>query len=677
MFLGKEIIFRGFYFCNYFNFVQCDRLYYKHNVFSFGCIFCEIMSITLSNERYELRALLGQGGMAAVFLAWDRQLEVYRAIKILSSNYKSINVVRKRFEVEARTMAKLLHPNTVTVFDFGLENASPFLVMEVVDGGSVYDILKERTLSLQEALYIFRSALAGLNAAHKKGIIHRDIKPDNILIGDENSVKITDFGIASLQEQDQRMTRTGMIMGTPNYMPPEQRMDSSKVSIQSDYYALVASFFEMLTNKSPLNIHDSSCHEDLLEGLPEPLCEFIIKGTEPSLARRFSSVEEIEEALNKLEELIENTNKPLIYNPPEVPLERRRTNPQELKDTLFRLTGMSVVDEHAYRTNPEESDTFFLDAFDEKENQVQPQKQETQNNPVQDAPPVTKKEQVNQVLPDDYKNSPLYTENKRSGWGTFIVLGIIAAVVFGLDVFGFFVDGQEINRLATTKVRSDEISKKFLFVASFEKIYEATSSVEHKQNIKKSLYMNKYEVTQGLYYDIMGNNPSHFSTCGWDCPVEMVSWYDAVAFLNKLSEKDGFEKCYSGEEPNITFKGLHCEGYRLPTEVEWVYIAKGFQKFKYSGSDDVDQVAWYEKNSSNKTHPVGTLQENDSSMHDMSGNVAEWVYDANPKIKQEKFIRGGTYFDTAERIEKFLDGVSSYHPTTKKEHVGFRFCKTQ
>ena len=106
--------------------------------------------------------------------------------------------------------------------------------------------MKERTLSLQEALYIFRCALAGLHAAHRKGIIHRDIKPDNILIGDENSVKITDFGIASLQEQDQRMTRTGMIMGTPNYMPPEQRMDSSKVSIQSDYYALVASFFEML-----------------------------------------------------------------------------------------------------------------------------------------------------------------------------------------------------------------------------------------------------------------------------------------------------------------------------------------------------------------------------------------------------------------------------------------------
>ena len=112
--------------------------------------------------------------------------------------------MRKRFEIEARTMTKLLHPNTVTVFDFGLEKNSPFIVMEVIDGGAVYDLMQERELNLRECIFILRGALAGLHAAYEKGIIHREIKPDNILIGDGNRVKITDFGIASLQSQDKR-----------------------------------------------------------------------------------------------------------------------------------------------------------------------------------------------------------------------------------------------------------------------------------------------------------------------------------------------------------------------------------------------------------------------------------------------------------------------------------------
>ena len=112
----------------------------------------------------------------------------------------------------------------------------------------------------------------------------------------------------------------------------------------------------------------------------------------------------------------------------------------------------------------------------------------------------------------------------------------------------------------------------------------------HKVTISRSFYMRKVEVTQDLYKVVMGKNPG-IQNCGGNCPVENVSWYDAIEFLNKLSERDGFEKCYSGSGENITFKGLDCEGYRLPTEAEWEYAARGGENYKYAGSNNVSEVA--------------------------------------------------------------------------------------
>jgi serine/threonine protein kinase len=201
-------------------------------------------------ERYRPVRVLGHGGMATVELAHDRELDRPVAIKRMAENVAANVEFKQRFLREARLAARLSHPNIVGVYDVGEDNGLPIIVMEYVEGETLADLLRRRgRLEPDEAVAIALQACAGLETAHKAGLVHRDVKPQNLLVTPGGTVKIADFGIARSLDGTQ-LTQAGTVLGTAAYLAPEQAAGET-VTAAADIYALGAVLYELLTGRPP------------------------------------------------------------------------------------------------------------------------------------------------------------------------------------------------------------------------------------------------------------------------------------------------------------------------------------------------------------------------------------------------------------------------------------------
>lgn len=254
---------------------------------------------TIAAGRYQVRGLLGQGGMAAVYRVYDTRLRVECAIKVLAPEYSAKGDLRRRFESEAATMARLRHTNIAAVYDIGDDNGSPYLVMELVGGGSLNDHLNTfGPLPARLAVEVTIAVLTALQLAHDSGVVHRDIKPHNVLLARDGTAKVTDFGIARVQEDDSpSMTRTGSVMGTWAYMAPEQRAGSRTLDRRADLYSAGAMLVDLLTGEAPADVFMCEHQKGMLDGVPEPLRPVIERAVRYAPADRYSTAAEMAAAL--------------------------------------------------------------------------------------------------------------------------------------------------------------------------------------------------------------------------------------------------------------------------------------------------------------------------------------------------------------------------------------------
>ncbi|HFC09669.1 MAG TPA: serine/threonine protein kinase [Chloroflexi bacterium] len=218
--------------------------------------------------RYEILELLGRGGQAAVYRAYDPTMQREVAIKVLTTTAAVDEKARQRFEREAHTIAALEHPNIVPVYDFGAYDDGLYIVMRLMKGGTLADRLAHGPLNPAEALEVVRPIAAALDAAHKRGIVHRDIKPGNILFDEYGAAYLSDFGIARLGDATASLTGS-LILGTPHYMSPEQIQGNVPLDGRSDVYALGALLFQMLTGHVPYE--GDTPAQALVKHLQEPI----------------------------------------------------------------------------------------------------------------------------------------------------------------------------------------------------------------------------------------------------------------------------------------------------------------------------------------------------------------------------------------------------------------------
>lgn len=258
---------------------------------------------------------LGQGGMGAVYLAQHPGLNRAVAIKVLPGDLAGTPEFRERFIREARLAARLEHPNVVQVHDVGHEQGFHYIAMQYVEGKSLDGWLKERKkLTVGEALSMTKRVAAALSAAAKLGIVHRDIKPHNILISKDGHVKVADFGLAKDEDANRSISEPGVVMGTPYYMSPEQAKGLN-VDHRSDLYSLGATLYHMLTGKrlfdggSPVAIVMKQASDEqpvparqLEPSIPENVDAFLARLLQKDPANRFQTADEVIRALDGLKQ---------------------------------------------------------------------------------------------------------------------------------------------------------------------------------------------------------------------------------------------------------------------------------------------------------------------------------------------------------------------------------------
>ncbi len=320
-------------------------------------------------ERYEILSKVGAGGMSDVYKAKDHMLGRIVAVKIMKTEFsEDLNFVTK-FRSEAQSAAGLEHPNIVNIYDVGSENGLHFIVMEYVEGITLKTYIEKKgQLSFKEATSIAIQVARGIEAAHTKEIIHRDIKPQNIIISTEGKVKVTDFGIARALSSN---TISAEVMGSVHYASPEQARNGF-VDGRSDIYSLGIVMYEMVTGRVPFDGDTtvSVAIQHLQEEMQSPTAyapelpvsyeRIVLKATQKNPDRRYQSIEEL---LSDLRKALSNPEEDFVVIAPAAVAKTRVIGTDELEEIQSQTIGADLKSENGYASNSEEYDDEYDDEY--------------------------------------------------------------------------------------------------------------------------------------------------------------------------------------------------------------------------------------------------------------------------------------------------------------------------
>ncbi len=597
----------------------------------------------LISDRYTIKEKIGRGGFGAVYRVYDSKFAIDKALKVLpdavAHDRSSMEILRS----ETRTMGWLNHPNIIRLYDFEETGPVKYLDMEYVSGGTLADLrlaAPEKKLSEKTVRALGARIAGGLAYAHQNSVIHRDIKPDNILVAGQQQVKIMDFGISETLRTSMTRLTSVSTSGTLVYMSPEQ-IRGKRVGRESDIYSFGAMLYELLSGHPPF--YQGAVEHQIINEPPAPIPgvsddmnRFLQICLAKDFSDRFSGFKTIEKILSG--------KMPVPELSPDSP-------PKSPPEPIPKTSGT------ASRSAPDKPSTPLP------------------------------------AVPDDLKSSPLpssggfdgnsgkkpSTHGKTTASGKktvlFVCLGLLLFVLAGVVYFYSGSSGSDPSpdrKLVAPTYRMDsnlpaeksdhrgenftnDLGMKFVWIQPGTFTMGSPSSEsgrnsderQHRVTLTKGFHMQTTEVTQGHWKAVVGTRPwsgNQYVKEGDDYPAAHVSWDDARAFIQQLSQKTG-------------------QAYRLPTEAEWEYACRaGSDKAYCFGNDagDLGRYAWYDNNADavgeDHAHAVAQKLPNTWGLYDMHGNVWEWCQDwkgdypsghvtdpTGPTSGANRVLRGGSW----------------------------------
>lgn len=571
---------------------------------------------------YRLTGILRVRGNTTLYLATDHVSLDSVVLKVLNFEPESFREARERFEREAVALSQLKHPRIVRFIEGQIASDGAYLVMEKIDGCDLAELVtRHGPLPCPTVRRIGFQIAEALVVVDNAGLVHRDVKPSNVMLTRDGEVKLIDFGIArQMESDDSTLTRDDQILGTIDFMAPEQVLDASAADIRSDLYGLGCTLLFLLTGRKPFEAaRGGNAIRTAIAHVSTPL---------PSLIEMRPDIEM--ELVTIVERLCAKTPAQRLATPREAAaeLERQWEPPHQdrLRDQIADVAEMRSTRSPLPVVGPVKDPTT-KDVF-------------TRSRTLQ-----TKADSSRAVI-------------RRWQWSILAILSLtLSAGAFWLfneaskrDVIVNSAGMKLVRIPAGEFVMGSHLSSQHMqsmhwwYQRGFDQMRP-----QHRVKITRDFYVGMTEVTQGQWLDVMGND-HHWNTMdptevpvGDSFPASLISWHDANEFCRRLSDREG-------------------RRYRLPTEAEWEYFARaGTQTLHSYGEDFQTKYGWVEENTALQSltaQPVGMKPPNPWGLYDTYGNVAEWCSDwydpeyystdsktdpLGPATGTEKVIRGGCY----------------------------------